>query len=142
MQILVASNGSPSAERAVDFAAHVARFLNAELTILTVSSDIISDKLRRMSQIEREAPCEIIATEAKSKLSRARRLAEDAGVSNAHTRAESGDSVETILEVAKASQSDLIVVGKGQHEQWADRIKSSTSQKVVRSSRCPVVVVP
>ncbi len=142
MQILVASNGSANAERAVGFAARVARFLDAKLTILTVSSEIVSSKLRRMSQIEREAPSEVIAAEARSKLVRAQRVAENAGLPNAQIKAASGDSAETILEVAKASKSDLIVVGKGQHDLWADLFQHRTSQKVVESSCCPVVVVP
>ncbi|MDP1547196.1 MAG: universal stress protein [Anaerolineales bacterium] len=52
-----------------------------------------------------------------------------------------GSPAEAIIEVAKTSECDLIVMGSRGLGQLAGLLLGSTSQKVVAHARCPVLIV-
>jgi nucleotide-binding universal stress UspA family protein len=52
-----------------------------------------------------------------------------------------GSPAEAIIEVAKTSKSDLIVMGSRGLGQLAGLLLGSTSQKVVAHAPCPVLIV-
>lgn len=49
---------------------------------------------------------------------------------------------ETILEVAKRSGSDLVVIGTSGHNAWKRMVLGSTATRVLADAHCPVLVVP
>jgi len=53
-----------------------------------------------------------------------------------------GSTVETILEVAKEREVDIIVLGSHGRGVIANAIMGSTSEGVVNKSRCPVLIIP
>jgi len=56
--------------------------------------------------------------------------------------AESGEVVETILAVAEESNADLIVMTTKGHNGFLDALRGSTTERVLRHARCPVLAVP
>lgn len=62
----LATNGSRTADRAVKFAAELARATASELTILTVSEWLASDDLEQFGTIESAALGDILENEAKA----------------------------------------------------------------------------
>ena len=47
-----------------------------------------------------------------------------------------------IVEVAAAENVDLIVMATEGHHGWTDALRGSTTERVVREARCPVLSVP
>ncbi|MEI9992023.1 MAG: universal stress protein [Rhizomicrobium sp.] len=141
-RILVASDGSKGGDRAVALAAGLAAAIGGELTIITVMDRAISDDLERFRRIEKIALDELLETEAKALLERARSIAAKNGVAKAKTLAEEGDAATAILAAAKAGKSDVVVVGKRGRGRLKGLLLGSTSQKLVSLANCSVVVVP
>jgi nucleotide-binding universal stress UspA family protein len=56
--------------------------------------------------------------------------------------AESGEVVKTILAVAEESKADLIVMTTKGHNGFLDALRGSTTERVLRHARCPVLAVP
>lgn len=54
----------------------------------------------------------------------------------------SGEVVETILEVAKEKQPDLIVMATDGRNGFLDALRGTSTERVVREARCPVLAVP
>ncbi len=141
-RILVASDGSKGGDRAVALAAGLAAAIGGELTIITVMDRAISDDLERFRRIEKIALDELLETEAKALLERARSIAAKNGVAKAKTLAEEGDAATAILAAANASTSDVVVVGKRGRGRMKGLLLGSTSHMLVSLANCSVVVVP
>jgi nucleotide-binding universal stress UspA family protein len=57
-------------------------------------------------------------------------------------RSRPGSVVETILTTAEADDVDLIVMAKRGHRNFLDALRGSTTERVVRGTKCPVLAVP
>jgi nucleotide-binding universal stress UspA family protein len=141
-RILVAFDGSEGARRAVAFAAELAHGSESELTILTVIDGTADEQLNRYGRIERATISELQENEARALVARARSDVEKQGASNVKVKTEMGDAAEVILDTAKTSQSDLIVVGKRGRGQLQGLLLGSVSQKLVSLAQCPIAVIP
>ena len=53
-----------------------------------------------------------------------------------------GPVVEHILDSAEANDADLIVMAKRGQRGVLDALRGSTTERVLRGARCPVLVVP
>ena len=53
-----------------------------------------------------------------------------------------GEVVEQILDVGTACAADLIVLTTQGHQDWLDALHGSTSERILRGARCPVLAVP
>jgi nucleotide-binding universal stress UspA family protein len=53
-----------------------------------------------------------------------------------------GDVVEQILDVATSRHSDLIVLTTAGHHGVLDALRGSTTERILRGARCPVLAVP
>lgn len=53
-----------------------------------------------------------------------------------------GDVVDTILAVARECAADLVVMATRGHDGFLDALRGSTTERVVRHARCPVLGVP
>jgi nucleotide-binding universal stress UspA family protein len=56
--------------------------------------------------------------------------------------AEGGDVVETILSVAGECKADVIVMATKGHNGFLDALRGSTTERVLRHARCPVLAAP
>ncbi len=53
-----------------------------------------------------------------------------------------GDVIEQILDVGTACAADLIVLTTQGHQGFLDALRGSTSERILRSARCPVLAIP
>ena len=111
-RIVVGTDGSETARRAVLEATELAKSTGAELQIVSAYEPVPSSRL----QEERlEAPADIEHTvgpreDVDATLADAAKGAEEAGV-KVRTFARQGEAAEAILDVAEEEKADLIVVG-------------------------------
>lgn len=138
--ILVATDGSAPAGRAVVRAADIAKALGARLVILTVT--VIDPDLRRFADAEHGALGDILQAEARKQLSEAHAQIVARGLGTAETRYAIGDPADLILRTAAELKADLIVVGKRGRGPLTGLLLGSVSQKLVSLSPTAVMVVP
>ena len=140
-RIMVVSDGSESAHRAVDVAAGLAKDLNGILWIVTIRDvKLLSNHMREIRQLGMsenllERFTKQILTEAKE---RATRL----GLSDIQIHAYEGDAAETIIDIVKREQIDLLVVGRRGSGHLAALPLGSVAQKLTSFCPCCVMVVP
>jgi nucleotide-binding universal stress UspA family protein len=126
-RIIVATDGSEGADRAVDFAARKAAATGDDLSVLNVAGTEAGENMSTLSK-------EILA--------RAKERVRGAGVTKVDTRMAWGDAAETIVEVAKREEADTIVVGRRGRGRLAGLLLGSVSQHVASHAPCVVIVVP
>jgi nucleotide-binding universal stress UspA family protein len=144
MRILVATDGSESANRAVGVAARLAQQNHAELNILHVINpqNLPMNQATDYAKWEHVTLGEVLNTFAEEKLTAARKQAEALGAPSITTACPYGDIAETIINAAQSDLIDMIVVGKRGLSRLSGLVVGSVSQKIVSIASCPVVVVP
>lgn len=144
MRILVATDGSDAADRAVELAAKLASQLKGSLKIIHVISvqNLPMAQLKDYALWEHVTLGEVLNTFAEEKVTAARKRAEALGVPNVQSESPYGDVAELIIEAARRDQVDLIILGKRGRGRLSGLVLGSVSQKVVSVAPCAVVVVP
>ena len=144
MQILVATDGSESAARAVEAAAKQAKALNARLVIVHVVcvDNLPLAELKDYALREHENLTDVLYAFAEEKLAEAKKRAEALGATDVETSAPFGDVAETLIEAARERRADMIFVGRRGRGRLSGLLLGSVSQKIVSVAPCPVVVVP
>lgn len=128
--ILVATDLSPRADRAVDRAFHLAAESGAALTVISITDDAMPDRL-----------VEVMSTETKNHLkAHCDRLADETGKTYS-TAVRQGDPSTEIPEIASEVGADLIVLGLHRKRQFFDTIRETTLERVVRHCAHPVLLV-
>jgi nucleotide-binding universal stress UspA family protein len=139
-RILVGTDGSGTADKAVETAADMARQLHAEIHIVTA--------YRARGSGMGEASGAAMADPGVSgglHAEAAKQIAEKAAATwgqglTAHAHAASGPAADAIVDTAASVGADLIVVGsKGMH--GARRVLGSVPNSVAHSAGCAVLVV-
>lgn len=129
-RILVATDLSSRADRAVRRAALLAAATGAELSILCVIDD---DQPESMIEAERHEAAALL-TRAAEGLPELRALAPAILV-------EVGDPFDAILRAAEARGADLIVLGEHRRRLLRDVLVGTTLERVIRLTRRPVLMV-
>ena len=125
MHIIVGTDGSDGAGRAVEFAARLSRDLKASLKIVHVVT--VDDP-----------PLDAHNDYA----SMARSRAEALGAEDVQSDSLAGNDIaEAIMEAASRDEVDLIVVGKRGLTRMTGLLLGSISQKLVSAAPCAVIVV-
>jgi nucleotide-binding universal stress UspA family protein len=119
-QILLATDFSDSAERALSVAAEYARALHGGIHLLHISAAAGTDAMRPLADI-------------------AARVGHDVPIVFA---GRSGDPADEILRYAGLHGIDLIVVGTHGRTGVNRMLLGSVAERVIRGARCPVLVVP
>lgn len=143
--IVAATDGSKGAERAVEFAAALAKTGDADLWIINVSGaepKIAAKELEAYARSEHISPDEILASVGEEVLAKAKDLALGGGAQRVRVDVQSGDPAEAIMQCARERQADVIVVGRRGRGRLAGLLLGSVSQKVVALAPCAVLVVP
>ena len=132
--LLVPTDFSEDADRAVDYAVGLAQELKASLTLMTAT--YIGDTPEvSQSYIEK------IRAEAQQRIEAVRQRVEDAGVAVKVVMV-TGPPAQRITETAQKESADLIVMGTHGHTGLRHMLIGSVAERVVRHSTCPVLVVP
>ena len=127
MTILIAYDGRPNTERALDYTVRHSVNYNEPLYILTVVSK---------DQMDPEDPDPSV----REYMEAAQRKAASQGAV-VHTIIETGRPDETVLETAGRFKCDTIVVGRSNKSPLDRFILGSVSNYIVKNAQCTVIVV-
>ena len=144
-RILVATDGSDGADRAVDYAAHLAKDNGADLLIVNVvgGGGLLDDLFDRITNAQQVWLKELFSSESAKLLTRARERARaiDGGAIQLESR--SGDVTQTIIDIAQEKEVDAIIVSRRGAGRIGALLLGSVSQKLVSlAPRRPVIVIP
>lgn len=169
-KILLATDGSGNAERALDAAIDLAKARGASLTILhAVIQGAVPPGLLRWAEVEhlmpaegdtelvpnvygpvatltgdrkRQMPYRVRHAVAEAVVEHARNKAVSEGVSAVDATITDGDAAEAIAQVLADGNHDLLVLGTRGHGTLQGLLVGSVSHKVLGLHACPVLVVP
>jgi|SRR5579871_5029731 len=141
-RILVATDGSEGAGRAVDAAARLAAELRAELWIVNVMDGISDEELGRIAQVENSSIGEVVGALSDQILLAAKDRALRLGPLSIHLKSRSGDLAQAILDTAGEIGAEAIFAGKRGRSRLAGILLGSVSQKLASLASCMVVIVP
>ena len=144
--ILVALDGSQHSSRAADVAIDLAQHYGARLQFITVSKQPparLSEELQRYMEIEqlKGTPDLLITDVAKNILDEAEKRARSKGLKDVKTTAKTGPVARTIVDVAKRSEADVIIMGSRGLGTVEGILLGSVSHKVVSLADCNVMTV-
>ncbi len=138
--ILVATDGSDPAERAVTEAAQFATALHGDLAIIYVEGR--TGAVSVAARVERRMVGDMIDQQAKRILMKALEKARAAGLADASTETAWGEPAEVIIDAIRRRQIDIVVVGRRGRRRLEDILDRSVSVKLARAAPCTVVIVP
>jgi nucleotide-binding universal stress UspA family protein len=139
--IIVATDGSSSANRAVDAAARLAKASRSQLVILTIGGNVSGAELRRLADVEGDLSKRLVS-EADKILDRARKRVRRHGVAAVRLQSGWGDPAQAIIDSVRAEKPDILVVGRRGRSPLAGLLLGSVSQKLASLAPCKVMVVP
>ena len=139
--IMVATDGSEGADRAVDVAAELAKAFGGELLIVTVGGNVSGDELRQLERAEGNIG-EALDMLSNQILRAAKTRAERFGIGSIRLRPAWGDPAQSIIETAVREAADALVVGRRGRGRLAGLLLGSVSQKIASLAPCMVVIVP
>ncbi len=136
-QILIATDGSPSAQEAVDVGLELAKEQGADVTFVHVTpvEEIRGGRGGAHALTHREE-----IDESETALKDAAEAADAAGVSYELERF-SGETVDTIVALADTKNADMIVLGNRGRNAVTSALLGSVSQGVLHEAKRPVLVV-
>ena len=143
MRILVAADGSSHANRALDFAARLAKELKGvEVTLINVGHIPITESppIGNPGYVDYGAMEEALERAGRQILEYAAKpfAANDMRVTPLYR---SGDPAAEIIRAAREKKVELIIVGARGLSQLSGLILGSVSEKVLHVAPCPVIVV-
>ncbi len=127
MSALLAYDGRPTSEKALEFAIEYSIRFEDPLYILTVV---------REEQMDPEAPDDSVAEYMQA----AQRKAASSGAT-VHTIIETGKADETVIDVADRYDCDTIIVGRSNRSSLDRFLLGSVSGHVVKHAKCTVILV-
>ena len=136
-RILVPTDGSGQAFKALEHAIELAKLCESEITLLMVADLNANVSAFERVSISGQVPAEL-------KIAAFQYLADLMHVIpikvRAHTRVEVGDPAETIVRVAEEEESDLIVMGCRGMSTLKTFFTGTVSQYVMKNAYCPVLL--
>jgi nucleotide-binding universal stress UspA family protein len=145
--ILVPTDGSEHADKAVAFAADFAQKYDADIILLYVMSDLgtehIPDELRGLARLAHVTITErdIRQAAANELLRHAEARAREHGAARVQFIIEQGDPTKRILDRAKVRKADLIVMGSRGLGNLKGLLLGSVSHKVSQLAKCTCITV-
>jgi nucleotide-binding universal stress UspA family protein len=134
--IVLAFDGSEYSNRALQYAKAFAGRFEATLWLVHVfthTSDLLGYEDYEKFYSKRKAGGQALLDEALQELSNTRL--------DVREKLQEGPEAESILNIAKNCQADLIVMGTRGHGTLKGLLVGSVSRKVIHHSSCPVMVV-
>jgi nucleotide-binding universal stress UspA family protein len=140
--VVVGTDGSETAEKAVAQAAALAKTFGARLTIVTA---YVHDKMKEARKSE-PLPTDLQwmakdVNEAEARAKRGRALAKKLGVGDIKIVTGTADPAMALIEAAEATGGDLIVTGNRGIQQATRAIKGNVPNKVSHHAPCDVLIV-
>lgn len=137
-KILIPTDGSEHSMRAAEYGISIAKMVGAQILVVFVVDEVVLDQLAKIT--EREAAERELKEDGKGYVNYVLSMVEKKGVS-ASSLIEVGSPFEQIVNIAKDSNVDLIVMGT-YGRRGAERILiGSVAERVIGYASCPVLVV-
>ena len=140
-RIIVATDGSTTANRAIDAGASLAKATGADLILLTIGGSVTGAELRTLADTAGDLS-DTMQSAADKILKEARRRAQRLGVRSITLKTGWGDPGDAITAAVQRSKADLLVVGRRGQSRLSALLLGSVSQKLARFAPCAVMVVP
>lgn len=140
--IIAGADGSEPAERAVSFAADLAKGMNVTLLIVNVSEDGFSNKERLVLDQFHLTEGDALEEISYRILTRARALAEQGASVTIEIMSADGYPAETLISIAKGKDADALVIGRRGRSRLDGLLLGSISQKLASLAPCAVIIVP
>ena len=139
--IVVGTDGSPTAERAVAHAASMAVADGARIVVVTAFVPGGAGRIAGAEAVPEDLRFALTdRVQAEERAERGRVIAKEAGVDKVVVQAISGDPANVLLEAAKDFDADLIVVGSKGLTSAAHFILGSVAASVAHHAPCDVLV--
>ncbi len=144
-KILVATDGSNHARKAIEYASDIASKYNATLYLVHVVSqtEIPEDVLEyiRVERIEQPAQTVYLEKIGQGVVGAGEKEARQQGVEDVQSAVLQGDPAERIIEFAKQKNVDMIVIGSRGLGSVKGLLLGSVSSKVCHVAECTCVTV-
>lgn len=141
MKILVPIDGSRHSQDGLRVAAHFAKTVQAEITVMTVTPEV-SDLDLEISASDRDRMLQSMKRRAEGFLAKAVESLRTLGVAAAESLMESAAApAAAILSAAEKGKFDLIIIGSRGRSAASRFLLGGTAANVVRHSHCCVHVV-
>jgi nucleotide-binding universal stress UspA family protein len=143
-RILLPVDGSENSEQTIDYALRIAEKEKAELIILHVSdskrfTSLPDQSFEKDEQVDAETEGNKIVNRVRSLIEEKEAYSEDIRIS---TITVDGHPSETILKVATIKEADMIVIATSGKHMINRFLLGSVTEKIIRQSKIPVLVVP
>jgi nucleotide-binding universal stress UspA family protein len=137
MKILVCTDGSPFAEKAVKAGAIAAKYFGFEVTLLTVIEDVVS-----YEKFPDDPGFRIRKEKAEEVLARAKKILEDVSKDiKYNAKIAHGPVASQIVMIAEHGEFDGIFIGNKGMKAIKRMLLGSVADDVIRHAHCPVTVV-
>lgn len=140
--VVVGTDGSETAERAVQHAAELASAFGARLTVVTAytaGGGVSAQELETAPEDVRWRLTD--AGGAEDLAGHAKELARRAGVTDVQTRVAAGDPASALIDVAEDTLADVIIVGSKGMTGASRFVLGSVPNKVSHHAPCDVLIV-
>lgn len=139
-KILCATDGSHSAEKAVDYAVSLAKAMGAELTFITVN--VLTDDDIAHTHFWDSTMLEAANAQLEQELLDAKNKAQQQGLSEVSCARVQGHNIAaSIIAFAEGNGYDHIVTGSVGRTGVARMLLGSIAENVITKAHCPVTVV-
>ena len=143
--ILIATDGSSLADKAVQYGITLAKRLNVPITAVTVTEPWSALEMGRMARQGNQNPItqfqEAAAAAAEAVLAKAKQLADAQGVRCDVVYAREQHPAEAIIAVAKDKGCDLIVMASHGRRGFDRILLGSQANEVLTHSKVPTLIV-
>ena len=134
-KILIGFDGSPQAEKAVEAALSLARYLDSTVMVFAVARPP-----EPAMQVEVSAALDDAREHFEADFTRIVKSAQSADI-DIETEIAVGHPAEQIIHKAETWKADLVILGRRGKSTFQKWIIGSISEKVLRYAHCPVMVV-
>jgi len=140
-KILISTDGSDSSMRAAEYGVNIAKLLGAQVTVIYVIDAVVLDEARALFKADEHEDVEIKLKQAGQRyINYVLGIAEKEGIKAASLLTK-GRPYEQIVNLAKESNVDLIVMGTHGRRGTERFLIGSVAERVIEYSPCPVLVV-
>ncbi|MBL7739399.1 MAG: universal stress protein [Chitinophagaceae bacterium] len=139
-KILVPTDFSPNAARAIDYAVQIAKLNEATIYVIH-ACDLLDTTFKDKLELKEEYN-KTITDEAFAKLEMIRQSIEDTERILVNTQLYNGPVTDTVLLAAKEHGADLIIMGTLGHSGIKERILGSKTASVIGRTDIPVLAIP
>ncbi|WP_050616352.1 universal stress protein [Bacillus testis] len=137
-KILVAIDGSPMSDKALDTALSLAKWQQADLLLVHVGRSVVMPPTMIIPSAENVY--DAVRTAGEKILKQAKQKAEEEGFTPSAKYVE-GDPAEQIIQLAEQEQADLVVIGSRGLGNIKEMVLGGVSHKVSQHVHCPVLII-